>query len=64
MVFTSVFLIDPVFAADDADQSCPQVITCGDKEGKAKEYPTPCDARKDSATNIRPRQGESCPAMH
>jgi hypothetical protein len=25
-------------------QACPQVISCGTKDGERREYPTPCDA--------------------
>ena len=41
---------------------CAQVISCGIKDGKVKEYPTPCDARDDGATNIHPKTGTSCDA--
>jgi hypothetical protein len=39
---------------------CVQVISCGTKDGKVKEYPTPCDAKDDGATNIHPKNGSSC----
>ena len=39
---------------------CIQVISCGTKDGKVKEYPTPCDARDDGATDIHPKNGSSC----
>lgn len=39
---------------------CAQVISCGIKDGKMKEYPTPCAAKDDGATNIKPKQGDSC----
>jgi hypothetical protein len=42
---------------------CPQVIHCGIKNGKMKEYPTVCAAQDDGATNIAPRQGSSCPEI-
>jgi hypothetical protein len=42
---------------------CEQVITCGTKNGKVKEYPTPCDARDDGATDIHPKTGNSCEAI-
>jgi hypothetical protein len=42
--------------------TCPQVISCGIKDGQPKEYPTPCDAAADGATNIVPKTGDSCPA--
>ncbi|WP_080664333.1 Kazal-type serine protease inhibitor family protein [Sinorhizobium meliloti] len=35
-----------------AETSCVQVISCGLKDGKAKEYPTPCAAALDGATDI------------
>ena len=41
---------------------CVQVISCGTKNGKVKEYPTPCDARDDGATDIHPKTGNSCEA--
>jgi hypothetical protein len=41
---------------------CAQVISCGTKDGKVKEYPTPCDARNDGATNVHPRTGPTCDA--
>ena len=41
---------------------CEQVISCGTKNGKVKEYPTPCDARDDGATDIHPKTGNSCEA--
>lgn len=43
--------------------TCVQVVSCGIKDGKPKQYPTPCDAAKDGATNIVPRTGDSCPAI-
>lgn len=42
---------------------CPEVISCGVKDGKVKEYPTPCAATLDGATNIMPKMGDSCPAF-
>ena len=41
---------------------CAQVIYCGTKDGKVKEYPTPCDAGDDCATSIHPKTGMSCDA--
>ncbi len=41
---------------------CVQVISCGTKDGKAREYPTPCDARDDGATNVHPKTGSACDA--
>ena len=43
-------------------QACEQVISCGTKDGKRKEYPTPCAARDDGATNIAPKTGPTCDA--
>jgi hypothetical protein len=34
-----------------------QVISCGLKDGKWKEYPTPDAARSDGATNIKAKDG-------
>jgi hypothetical protein len=39
---------------------CAQVISCGTKEGKRKEYATPCAAKDDGATNIAPKTGPTC----
>jgi hypothetical protein len=41
---------------------CVQVISCGTKDGKVREYPTPCDARDDGATDIHPKTGPDCQA--
>jgi uncharacterized membrane protein len=41
-------------------EMCAQVISCGTKDGKAREYPTPCAARDDGATNIHPKTGSAC----
>jgi hypothetical protein len=41
-------------------QDCPQVISCGTKDGKRKEYSDPCKAKEDGATNIEPKTGPSC----
>lgn len=41
-------------------KECAQVISCGTKDGKRKEYPTPCDAEKDGATDIKPKTGPTC----
>ena len=45
-----------------AQTACEQVISCGTKDGKRKEYPTPCAARDDGATNITPKTGPTCEA--
>lgn len=42
------------------EQMCAQVISCGTKNGKRKEYPTPCAAKDDGATQISPKTGPSC----
>jgi hypothetical protein len=39
---------------------CVQVISCGTKDGKRKEYPTPCAAKDDGATDISPKSGPTC----
>lgn len=43
-----------------AQAVCEQVISCGMKDGKWKEYPTPCAARDDGATNVKPKTGPTC----
>jgi hypothetical protein len=42
--------------------ACEQVISCGTKNGVRKEYPTPCAAREDGATDIKPKTGPTCAA--
>ncbi|NDW02799.1 Kazal-type serine protease inhibitor family protein [Jiella pacifica] len=42
---------------------CMQVVSCGIKDGAPKEYPTPCAAEDDGATNVQPKTGGSCPAL-
>ena len=39
---------------------CAQLIHCGTKNGKLKQYPTRCTAEDDGATGIVPMQGTSC----
>ncbi|MFZ3357710.1 MAG: hypothetical protein WA177_03020 [Xanthobacteraceae bacterium] len=39
---------------------CAQVISCGTKDGKVREYPTPCAAKDDGATDVHPKAGASC----
>jgi len=51
---------DARFAQADAGKICAQVISCGTKDGKRKEYPTPCAAQDDGATNIAPKSGPTC----
>jgi hypothetical protein len=48
------------FAQMTSKEMCAQVISCGTKDGKAKEYPTPCAARDDGATDIHPKSGAAC----
>jgi hypothetical protein len=43
-------------------RACLQVIVCGTKDGQRKEYPNPCAAEDDGATNIAPKTGPSCEA--
>jgi len=50
----------PAAAQPISKEMCAQIISCGTKDGKAKEYPTPCAARDDGATNIHPKTGPAC----
>jgi len=50
----------PAAAQSTSKEICAQVISCGTKDGKAKEYPTPCAARDDGATNIHPKTELDC----
>jgi hypothetical protein len=43
------------------DRMCAQVIHCGVKNGKMKQYPTRCAAEDDRAKSIEPMQGPACP---
>ena len=36
---------------------CIQVIACGTKDGKRRQYPTPCAARDDGAKDVSPLEG-------
>jgi hypothetical protein len=45
---------------DGEIQFCIQVIACGTKDGKRRQYPTPCDARADGAKDVSPMVGASC----
>ena len=47
-------------AKKDEIQFCIQVIACGTKDGKRRQYPTPCDARADGAKDVSPMVGASC----
>ena len=53
-------LADTRLAQANSARICAQVISCGTKDGKRKEYPTPCAAQDDGATNIAPRSGPTC----
>lgn len=44
-------------------RECPQVIHCGIKDKKAKQYPTKCAAEDDGATNIQPKGAGPCPEI-
>jgi hypothetical protein len=57
-----IIVVTPVILASAADNECAEVISCGTKDGKVKEYRTPCDAEKDGATDVHARQGSSCTA--
>jgi hypothetical protein len=39
---------------------CIQVIACGTKDGRRRQYPTPCAARDDGAKDVAPMEGGSC----
>jgi hypothetical protein len=51
---------DARLAQANAGRVCAQVISCGTKSGQRKEYPTPCAAQDDGATNITPKTGPTC----
>ena len=51
---------DARLAQANPGRVCAQVISCGTKDGKRKEYPTPCAAQDDGATNIAPKSGPTC----
>jgi hypothetical protein len=40
--------------------ACIQIVSCGTKNGQRKEYPDPCTAEKDGATDITPKIGSRC----
>lgn len=42
---------------------CPQVISCGTKDGAIKEYPTPCAAIADGAKNVSTKGADGCPVL-
>jgi hypothetical protein len=39
---------------------CAQIVSCGTKSGRRREYPTPCAAKDDGATHIAPKSGPTC----
>ena len=47
-------------SASGRQEICQPIISCGIKNGKMKEYPDPCAARKDGATNIQVKTGPTC----
>jgi hypothetical protein len=47
-------------AAIGNQEMCPQIISCGIKNGRMKEYPDSCVARKDGATDIQVKTGPTC----
>jgi hypothetical protein len=49
-----------ILAQSSKHPECVQVISCGTKDGERKEYPTPCDAKDDGATDITPKTGATC----
>jgi hypothetical protein len=51
---------DARLAQANPGRVCAQVISCGTKNGKRQEYPTPCAAQDDGATNIAPKTGPTC----
>ena len=56
------FALSDGLAGADSKQLCAQVISCATKDGKVREYPTPCDARDDGATDVHPKTGATCDA--
>jgi hypothetical protein len=53
-------LVRPANKTRVAQTVCAQVISCGTKDGKRKEYPTPCAAKDDGATDVAPKSGSTC----
>jgi hypothetical protein len=39
---------------------CILVVACGTKDGRRRQYPTPCAARDDGAKDVSPMEGGSC----
>ena len=58
-ILTACFSVQQAMAAEGVQlaQATIQVISCGLKDGKWKEYPTPAAAAADGATNIKPKEG-------
>jgi hypothetical protein len=52
--------VDFRLAQANSGRVCAQVMSCGTKDGKRKQYPTPCAAQDDGATNIKPMTGSTC----
>jgi hypothetical protein len=73
-VIAAMLLAAGAGQANDLDQSgksllvaetkeikfCVQVIACGTKDGRRRQYPTPCAARDDGAKDVSPMEGGSC----
>jgi hypothetical protein len=73
-VISAMLLAAGAGQANDLDQSgksllvaetkeikfCVQVIACGTKDGRRRQYPTPCAARDDGAKDVSPMEGGSC----
>jgi len=58
-----VFLSGGAWAQKGAtgkQEICSPIISCGIKNGRMKEYPDPCAARKDGATHIQVKTGPTC----
>lgn len=49
--------------AEDNKVAEPQVVHCGIKDGKPKEYGTKSAAEADGATHITIKTGKDCPAL-
>ena len=47
-------------AQTSSGRVCAQILSCETKNGKPKEYPSPCAALDDGATNITPKTGPTC----
>ena len=54
---------DNVLRALDGPKAPPNLLieaSDGSKDGKRKQYPTPCAAQDDGATDIKPMTGSTC----